>query len=286
MFGTWTRSNNLTELEPIDVARGLVAVYDRLPDWVGRTQRLSNNAKRVRQLFKQANDPNRFIFDDIPKLPSNGLGSGTETVEIVRHVRAGLNELSEAYPRMLNRLRETLLVELGIPSTSIDMLSELRDRADNIRQISGDHRLEAFVLRMSRFNGTNADMESLASLASNKPPRQWVDSDIDKATIELAELARSFTRLEAFAHVKGRQDRREAMAVVVGISGQPIHNEFEITANQQDQVDHLIEQVRRTLDDGGEYEQDVILAALARVTVEYLGARGSTDARGMEGSVA
>ena len=30
--------NTLTNLEPIDVARGLVAIYDQLPPWVGRTQ--------------------------------------------------------------------------------------------------------------------------------------------------------------------------------------------------------------------------------------------------------
>ena len=61
--------NALTDLEPIDVARGLVAIYDRLPPWVSRTQHhLSTNAKQVRQLFKQANDPNKLVFDDIPKL--------------------------------------------------------------------------------------------------------------------------------------------------------------------------------------------------------------------------
>ena len=53
-------NNALTDLEPIDVAKGLVAIYDRLPSWVGRTQRLSTNAKQVRQLFKQASDPNGF----------------------------------------------------------------------------------------------------------------------------------------------------------------------------------------------------------------------------------
>ena len=41
---------------------GLVAIHDRLPAWVGRTQRLSHNAKHIRQLFKQAKDPNRLIF--------------------------------------------------------------------------------------------------------------------------------------------------------------------------------------------------------------------------------
>ena len=50
-------ANTLPDLEPIDVARGLVSIYDSFPDWVGRTQGLSANAKQVRHLFKQAKDP-------------------------------------------------------------------------------------------------------------------------------------------------------------------------------------------------------------------------------------
>ena len=30
--------HDLAPMEPIDVARGLISIYDRLPPWVGRTQ--------------------------------------------------------------------------------------------------------------------------------------------------------------------------------------------------------------------------------------------------------
>src|SRR3546814_8399857 len=39
---------------------------DLLPNWTTRTMRLSANAARIRDLFKRAHDPNRFLFDDIP----------------------------------------------------------------------------------------------------------------------------------------------------------------------------------------------------------------------------
>ena len=265
--------NTLSDLEPIDVARGLVALYDRLPLWVSRTQRLSGVAKRVRQLFRQASDPNKFIFDDIPQLARVEHEDSAEHQRIAQTVREGLSELSNAYPNMLHRLRETMLTELGVPNSSAQILSELRERANNIRGISGDHRLEAFILRVSRFEGTDEDMESVASMAANKPPRQWVDSDIERATVEIADMARSFIRHEAFAHVQGRQDNRSAIAVVVGLDGQPIHDEFEITNSDQPQVDDLFRRVRQTLSESGEEEQNIILAALARVTAEYLEGR-------------
>ena len=97
--------NTLSDLEPIAVAKGLVSIYDRLPAWVGRTQRLSSNAKRVRQLFKQANDPNRLIFDDIPQSLSGGMDSVEclDLLEIAKNVSDGLQELQQAYPSMLSR---------------------------------------------------------------------------------------------------------------------------------------------------------------------------------------
>ena len=272
--------NTLHMLEPIDVARGLVSIYAKLPAWVDRTQRLSENAKQVRRLFKQANDPNRFIFDDIPQLMNADSAAHHERHELISAmVRDGLSELSEAYPAMLRRLREVILTELGVANASPSMLAEVRARAENIRQISGDLRLEAFILRIAQFEGTDENMESLASMAANKPPRQWVDSDIDRTTVELAELAQSFKRHEAFAHVHGRQDYRLAMAVVVGLNGQPIHDEFEITSSEEGQVDDLIRRVRSALLDSGEEGQNIILAALARVTADYLEGRSENAAR-------
>ena len=272
-------SNALPDLEPIDVARGLVAIYDALPLWSERTQQLSGNAKRVRQLFKQAKDPNRLIFDDIPQAfgDQHDKDGAESVVEIAQRIQDGLMELQQAYPSMLRRLKETLLTELGVSNFSAESLSELRSRADTIKQLSGDHRLEAFVLRISQFGGTDDDMESLASMAANKPPRLWTDSDIDRAIIELADMARSFVRHEAYAHVKGRQDRRHAIAVVVGLDGRPIHDTFEVTDQEQEKVDKLITRVRNVLSESGEGEQNIILAALARVSAEYLEAR--TDQR-------
>lgn len=268
-------ANTLAHLEPIDVGRGLVAIHDRLPPWVGRTQHLSVNAKRLRQLFKQANDPNKLIFDDVPELMG---GSETEVLDggalraISERVREGLVELRQAYPSMLHRLRETLLAELQVPNASASLLAELRARADNIHRISGDHRLEAFVVRLAQFHGTDGDMESVASMAVNKPARDWVDADIDRATIELADMAQQFVRAEVFAHVKGRRNKRHAMAVVVGMGGRakPVHDEFDVTDRERGQVDSLIEQLDNALKDSGEARRNVILAALAELSAKHL----------------
>ena len=266
--------NTLPNLEPIDVARGLVAIYDELPPWVGRTQRLSSSAKRVRHLFKQAKDPNRLIFDDMPVELGNGNGRyGDENIGRISHsLRDALTELRDAYPSMLHRLRELLLSELHVPNASPPMLADLRSRAENIVGIGGDHRLEAFIVRLARFAGTHEDMESLASMAANKPLSSWVDTDVDRASVELADLAQKFIHLEVFARVKGRTSRRHAIAVVVGIGERPapFHDDFEIGDLERVDVDSLVAQLDKALDDRGGGSRKVILAALAELSARYL----------------
>lgn len=269
--------NTLINLQPIDVAKGLVAIYDRLPLWVGRTQRLSNTAKRLRQLFKQANDPNKLVFDDIPNVL--GTDSSEEdkaaTERIAKQVCDGLIELQQAYPAMLHRLRDILLAELHAPNTSEATLTELRARARNIRELGGDHRLEAFIVRIAQFRGTDVDVEGLAGLAVNKPPQTWVDSDIDRAEVGLAELAQKFLRVETFARVKGRRDKRHSMAVIVGLDGRPtpVHDEFQIADQDHREVDALIERVDQSLRESGVERRNIILAALAELSARYLDPR-------------
>ena len=173
---------------------------------------------------------------------------------------------------MLHRLRETLLTELQVPNASGPMLAELRARAKNVRELSGDHRMEAFIMRLAQFFGTDADMESMASMVANKPAQSWVDADIDRATVELADAAQKFMRLESFAHVKGRFDNRHSMAVTVGMSGQPttVHDEFEVTSMERPDVQHLASEIERALQSAGEERRNVILAALAEVSALYL----------------
>ena len=266
--------NTLAHMEPIDVAKGLVAIYDQLPAWVRRTQRLSGNSKRIRQLFKQANDPNRLIFDDIPEMINDCPvpGESVAIQQVANYVREGLTELQQAYPTMLNRMKDSLLTELQVPNASPSIMAELRARASNIRDLGGDYRLEAFIMRLSQFEGQAEEIEGLASMSVNKPPRDWIDPDIDRAMVELAELAQKFLRAEAFAHVKGRKDKRHAMAVVIGMGGRPtpVHDEFDITDPEREEVNALIDQIDTVLKHSGEKRRNVILAALAELSARHL----------------
>ena len=268
------RANELIHLKPIDVGRGLVAIYDQLPLWTKRTMRLSSNAVRIRDLFKRARDPNQFLFDDIPGTLGEdvALANDEELRRVIGSVREGLEELVQAHPSMLHRLRDIMLSELQVPNISPQSLAELRDRAENIRHLAGDFRLDAFIGRLSQFDGSDESFEGIASLAANKPPRDWVDPDLDQAAIELADMAQKFLRAETYARVKGRPDKRQAMAVVIGMNGRPVPllEEFYIADSDRAAVNSLIERVAASLEDSDTSQRSIILAALAELSTRYM----------------
>ena len=268
------KTNNLVHLEPIDVGRGLVSIYDRFPKWTKRTMRLSANAVRIRDLFKRAHDPNRFLFDDVPRTLGEdvSLANDRDLQCIIGSVREGMEELVQAYPSMLHRLRDIMLTELQVPNISRQSLAELHDRAENIKQLIGDFRIDAFVGRLSQFDGSDENFEGIAGLAANKPPHDWSDPDLDRTAVELADMAQKFLRAETYARVKGRPDKRQAMAVVIGIDGPPVPllEEFDIADSDRAAVNELIERVSAALEQADTSRRNIILAALAELSTRYM----------------
>lgn len=267
-------ANRLAYLAPIDVARGLIAIFDRLKPWTKRTMQLSTNAIRVRNLFKHASDPNKFLFDDIPAaFGGRGALDDEGTLQrIVQDVREGLEELVASYPAMLRRLNDLMLAELQVPNNSPQALTELRARAENIREIGGDFRLSAFIGRLSQFEGREQDLEGIASLAANKPPRDWTDPDLDRASVELADFSQKFIRAENFARVKGRVDKRSSMAVIVGLNGRPapLHAEFEVSEAERKLVEAIVARLESVIHIEGPKSRHLLLAALAELSSRYM----------------
>lgn len=283
--------NELIHLEPIDVARGLVSIYEKLPKWTKRTMRLSAKAIQVREIFKRANDPNKFLFDDIPALIGSRnaqISSSDDIRDTVSIVKEGLQELVEAYPQMIHRLRDMLLEELQVPNLSKQSLLELHERAENVKELAGDFRLDAFVGRLGILTRDEESFEGIASLAGNKPPADWVDPDMDRASIELVEMAQKFLRAETFTRIKGRKEKRRAIAVLIGMEGKaaPLLEEFDVVDSDKGAIDDLVAQVSKTLDNVEIANRNVLLAVLAELSARYIQAPDSGRKKSRKGRVA
>ncbi len=278
---------NTQYTEPIDIARGLIAIYDALQPWTKRTVRLSKNAIQIRSLFKQAKDPNKFLFEDIPRVIGKKapIVKEDDLLPIIANIKQGLEELVNAYPSMLNRLRDTMLMELHVPNASPQALLDLRSRAENISQLSGDFRLNAFIGRMSHYTGELENIEGIASLAANKPPKNWVDTDLDRAAIEIADFSQKFLRIETYARVKGRATKRQALAVIVGVDDypKPFHIEFEVKDSELAKIKELTSELKAVIEKSANKDQkNLILAALATLSAQHIQAEQKVATKNSE----
>lgn len=258
--------------EPLAVARAIVAQFDDLVPWTSKTQSLSPATLKVREILKRASDPNKLLFDDLPALIKPEKDGGFNPKKVARMVRDALAEMRAAYPTTLAELKALMLNELDVRAETNDAIADLRDRAENIRQIGGDLRVDAFIGRLAQFHGTQQDMEGLASIAANKLPRDWNDSDRERARVGIAELAGAFLKLETMARVKGRKGRRQAFAVMMGHDGAPLplFGEFEVSDSDRKDVSALATAVDAALAHSDQKRREVIMAALAEVMSRYL----------------
>ncbi len=260
--------------EPLAIARRLVMTVMDLPPWVLRTHQLSKQARALRELIKTANDPNKVLFDDLPTLfkeYEGNLNKG-DVQPIINALEESLNEMVAAYPRLLADLHQQLFDELQIDGKGQDALDEVKKRAKNIAQVSGDFKFEAFATRLSTFNDTVADLEGLMSLAADKPTRDWIDLDVNRAKLRVAELCQQFNHLEAYGRVQNREDYREAISFMVGLNGKPktFVREFTVKQTQQEIVQKVEKQLYEILTSTVKANDDLMLAVLANLGARIL----------------
>ncbi len=251
--------DEIVAAEPLLVGRKLVALVMETPGWVRRTTSLSAAARKVRDLAMSAHDPNKFMLDDIPSL----VGASGRPEQVASVLKDGLREISSAYPDMLAALEKELLRELRVQGKQ--GLANLRARAEQVTGITGNFRLDAFATRLASYDGSIDVLEGLASLAANKPPRDWVDRDVDAARIELAALARDFLRAEGLAHVAGREQSRFALAIFMSDpqSAGVIRPEVELDASGLAQARAIASRLREEITEGVSW--DVAIAAAAEL---------------------
>ena len=255
--------------DPLEVARRLVRFARDLPPWTQKTLSLSPPTVEVRRVLLRADDPHKALFVDIPTIFGE-----SDAQAAAKGIETALHELAAAYPKMMAELSRKMMGALGEPENDY---ADLQQRARIVAELTGDLRVDAFAARLAIYRGDVNDLEAIASMAINRPPREWTDRDPDQAALALADFALKFRRAETLARVKGRHPSREAMALIIGTgeAGQEVIEEFEIAERDRPKVTALAQALHKVLAQSGA-QHSVVLAALAETGLDTLAAR---DAR-------
>jgi hypothetical protein len=227
-----------------------------------KTRTLSNKTIRFREIVKYSNDPNKLLFDDLPKLFSS------ET--LYRELKECFDELNELYPTMMQSVGILLTSELDITLPTPTNLEKLRTRAKNIKGVAGNFKIDAFATRISNFNSTYDDISGIISLANNKPPKDWIDLDIENAKKNILQMCIEFKKAELYTKVKNRPASRQAIAFISGIGDRTevYTGEFDFLVDKAKETKKLKDKIKKIM--GDEKDISIILTALAETSIEYL----------------
>lgn len=241
--------------KPLEVARVLVHFALKLPPWTKRTSAVSHEAKKMLGMLLSADDPIQVLFVDLPLIFENSNPSDLpEDNKVHEHfgqlVKRRLQELEDAYPKMIADLYENMFESLGHKSSDI---RSLKRRAKVVAGTTGNFRLDAFAERLKEFSHPQEDMESIASLVLNKPARDWSDNDTTAAMLEIEDFVLKFRQAETLSQLNKRKPTSEAVALMLGTGekGNTMVKTFSITKTEKKGSENLANNIISLLDENG-----------------------------------
>ena len=190
---------------PLESARGLVSLIATLPNWTKRTATVSQDAQKLRSAILKASDPHKVLFSDLPNLLE-----AEDEISLVNKISKLTEELQSAYPTLLEKFKNVLFEALDHKGN----IQELNDRAEQIKGISGDFGVDAFVARLSVFKDDVESLEGLLATAISKSPKDWVDRDQEAAINSLGKICNSFRSIESLKNLRGKNSTRKGFAFV------------------------------------------------------------------------
>lgn len=211
--------------EPLPIAQAVIRIFDTFHPWVHRTNELSSSTNQLKAILKTSDDPNKLLFDDLPRFFNATDSDEIKTDAII----SALQEMQSKYPNLVAEINRRLFVNLRIIQDSQDSFTinpehyeTIKNRANIIWQKSGDNLLESFISRLRNYQGGLSEAEGLISLlADNKPPKNWIDQDIKKALQRLSDLSFSFLEAEINSDISMPKNRYQASVIVKRPSDSP-----------------------------------------------------------------
>ena len=242
----------------LQVVRAVFKWIKQLPPYAHAVEEgLTQAALDVRSAFRTAVEPDELFFVELPKaLGERAFVAGARTdrerakvfaEQLVRSMR----ELSSAYPKLLDDIRQEIAQRTGTPAVDTDELrSKLAGQGVNLEGRMLESRLNAFVSALTRDHlADDAWVENVAMVvAEGVPPRSWTRETRARFSRNLEELGGQLRRTQALLYEnlslegEGFETRR---VTVTAPSGDEVSDVFSLRDSEVSELRGLMEPVLR-----------------------------------------
>lgn len=268
------------EIDMLTVVRPMVRLAKDLPEFVLKTRQISETAQRVLRTVREARQPDKLLFGDLPAacgcaaFEASGRVSQEQVDGYFSQLRSAFAELQRAYPHLLGEIERLILKAFGEEAP----LAEARKRIDHharlVLNVAVDAKLKAFLLRVTDDGVEDSTwLESLATLLAGKPPAHWDDQDRARFEVQLAASARTFEHYRVLAVEMGKTgyalldgDKSMLLVSITVPNHGGVEKVVQVPPEMASQANAVREEVRRVLREQNVIgRKDVSVAILAEV---------------------
>ena len=272
------------------IARPFAKFMADLPEYTHKTKRLPKAALKVRDAFALSKTPEKLLFQALPEacgLPAiDPKKKGGDELEGFSHeLTEILRELKYAYPNMLEKQRRLMCQAFNLPADyEVDKLRVALGGLQPLQNFTVDvDGLKAFIMHATKTGGSAEDWFSalLMFLGKRKPPKKWMDSDVDALEFRLSEYARRINDLEKLKVHYGGENVKQGtdFDVILVRTVRQGSGELDEVVRIDDKVREAIRstkaELREKLDSLG--DEHLQMALIAELAEEMLYDRQSSD---------
>lgn len=265
---------HLTNGELLDVTKPFLSFYRSLNAYTQHTDKLSPEAKALREAIKHATDPEKTFFEDLPNALHLSLeevsGSDEQLGKFIGFLSTAIDHLQQATPRLVERIdafigEEVLVTGQRFPDTRAALVQKL----EGIREHQLlDHLRPLYKRTLVPLDQAEAWISTVAEGAIGKPLTKFTDKDEDIMKERLAANYRELMNMADLHRVEQDPQGAPAVRLEITTSSKGSRTEMiEYPTRKKAQVEKLKKELKAVLSKDGSVDR----AALAWLLNEELG---------------
>jgi hypothetical protein len=180
----------------VPVVRALFAMVKGLPEFAWQTRSLPEATRELREAFRNAKSPEKFLFVDVPQalraeVFTDQAASSSQVESFFRALNGNLQVWARKTPDVIRHARDALLEACGMPRNDAGW-EELRRQCLRVEGGITEVQLLAFVRRVIQVAPDDVGVQSVLALVANRPPQTWADVDVERFPVAAAAIGRAF----------------------------------------------------------------------------------------------
>ena len=273
------------ETDLLTVVKPMVRLAKELPEFVSKTKQISGCAQKVLKTVREARQPDKLLFVDLPvacgypAFEATGKAEKKQVEAYFTRLRGAFTELQGAYPRLVVDLEKMIVDAFGQEGSLAKARKSIDHDARLVLNVAVESKLKAFLQRVAD-DGVedNTWLESIATLLAGKPPVHWDDQDRAKFELQLGASARNFEHyrilaieMERSGHALLDGDKSMLLVSITAPDHGGIKRVVQVPPDFSPQANIIREEVRRVLHDSNVLDRkDVSVAILAELARQIM----------------